>query len=135
MKEHSDAQLEPVSPGLNGWPLLTDFGSAQSFATMNAGQIPLNVNDQIQTHGWTRAYAAPEVQACRGEWQTVRSDMFSWAKTIKAISSSQQLPTGLQELCEAGDLSLQPLNLHVPLWGSTLSRCPGRSSMFAKKIT
>ena len=95
-------QLEHMFPGLDGWPLLTDFGSAQAFSTMVPEQQPLNLNDKIRTQGWTRAYAAPEVISCRGQWQTIRSDMFSWAQTIRAVSKhpSNLSPT-LYQLCEA----------------------------------
>ena len=102
-----DSQTD--SSGLNpgGWPLLTDFGSAQSFSTMLPEQQPLSLADEIQTHGWTRAYAAPEVVSCGGRWQTIRSDMYSWALTIQVISKHRTLPAVLQELCEAC-LSINP---------------------------
>ena len=88
-------------PGLAGWPLLTDFGSAQTFRTMLPEQKPLGLNDKVQTHGWTKAYAAPEVVNCHGQWQTIQSDMFSWALTIRAVSQDRDLPLTLQDLCEA----------------------------------
>ena len=91
----------PEVPGLGGWPLLTDFGSAQSFSTMSPRQTPLSPEEQIQTKGWTREYAAPEVVSCGGQWQSIRSDMYSWAQTIHAVSHDRRLPSGLHELCEA----------------------------------
>ena len=97
----SDGMEEQMLPGLNGWPLLTDFGSAQAFRTMHPQQTPLDLNDKVQTHGWTKAYAAPEVVSCHGQWQTIRSDMFSWALTIRAVSQDGDLPPTLQDLCTA----------------------------------
>ena len=96
-----DIQADSSTPSPGGWPLLTDFGSAQSFNAMLPEGTPLSSAEQIQTHGWTRAYAAPEVVSCGGAWQTIRSDMYSWAKTIHLISRHDKLPLGLQELCEA----------------------------------
>ena len=99
---YCDTQLEHMFPSLDGWPLLTDFGSAQAFSTMNPDQTSLSPDDKIRTHGWTEAYAAPEVISCRGQWQTIRSDMFSWAKTIQAVSQHPpDLPPILQNLCDA----------------------------------
>ena len=103
----SDVQTKPTASNPCGWPLLTDFGSAQSFSTMHPNQEPLSLNDQIQTHGWTRAYAAPEVVDCNGKLQSIRSDMYSWALTIRAASWEPKLPLGLQELCDAC-LSINP---------------------------
>ena len=99
---NSDAQTDLLgrAPGPNGWPLLTDFGSAQAFSTMLPQQQPLGLDDQIQTHGWTKGYAAPEVVSCGGKWKSIRSDMFSWALTIHAVSHHQALPAGLLQLCE-----------------------------------
>ena len=103
-QERQDTQRISMldGPEPDGWPLLTDFGSAQAFRTMLPEQEPLNLSDQIQTHGWTRGYAAPEVESCSGQWQTIRSDMFSWALTIQAVSSNRQhMPLILQEMCKA----------------------------------
>ena len=97
-----DTQLEDMLPGLDGWPLLTDFGSAQAFSTMHPNQASLVVSDKIRTGGWTRGYAAPEVIRDDGRWQTIRSDMFSWARTIQAVSKCpRNLPSNLHKLCEA----------------------------------
>ena len=108
----SDTQSEHMFPGLDGWPLLTDFGSAQAFSTMHPEQQPLNVNDKIWTHGWTKAYAAPEVVSCCGQMQTIQSDMFSWAQTIRAVSQHpSDLPPILQilyEACTAWDPERRP---------------------------
>ena len=96
-----DTQADSSALNLGGWPLLTDFGSAQAFSTMLPEQQPLRIGERIQTHGWTRAYAAPEVISCGGAWQTIRSDMYSWAKTIHIVSQHEKLPLGLEELCKA----------------------------------
>ena len=100
-KACSDAMAEQMLPSLDGWPLLTDFGSAQAFKTMHPVQTPLDLNDKVLTHGWTKAYAAPEVVNCHGQWQTIRSDMYSWALTIRAFSQGRDLPPTLQDLCKA----------------------------------
>ena len=100
-KACSDAMAEQMLPGLDGWPLLTDFGSAQAFRTMHPAKTPLDLNEKVLTHGWTKAYAAPEVFNCHGQWQTIRSDMFSWALTLRSISQDRDLPPTLQNLCEA----------------------------------
>ena len=107
-----DTQLGYMLPGLDGWPLLTDFGSAQAFGTMHPNQASLVVSDKIRTGGWTEAYAAPEVIIEGGKWQTIRSDMFSWARTIRAVSKHpRSLPPNLHKLCEActnADPELRP---------------------------
>ena len=68
---------------------------------MRPEKRPLGANDQIRALGWTRAFAAPEVINCDGKWQTIKSDMYTWAKTIKAICQCQQLPEGIRKMCEA----------------------------------
>ena len=107
-----DTQLEHMFPGLDGWPLLTDFGSAQAFSTMHPNGKSLVASDKIRTGGWTRGYAAPEVIRDDGKWQTIRSDMFSWARTIRAVSKwPGKLPPNLHKLCEAcmnADPELRP---------------------------
>ena len=100
-KERRDAQEEAATPGPDGWPLLTDFGSAQAFSTMHPGRRPLGANEKIRAHGWTRGFEAPEVFGCGGKWRTMRSDMYSWARTIIAISRCRQLPADLDALCKA----------------------------------
>ena len=98
---NSDSQTEPDgrAPSPGGWPLLTDFGSAQAFSSMHPQQKPLSLDDQIRTHGWTKEYAAPEVVSRSGKWQSIQSDMYSWAQTILSVSQHQALPAGLLELC------------------------------------
>ena len=107
-----DTQLGYMLPGLDGWPLLTDFGSAQAFSTMHPNKASLGVSDKIRTGGWTEAYAAPEVIVEGGKWQTIRSDMFSWAQTIRAVSKHPgNLPPNLHKLCEGcvnADPELRP---------------------------
>ena len=97
-----DTQSEHIFPGLDGWPLLTDFGSAQAFSTMHPNKTSLVVSDKIRAGGWTKAYAAPEVISEGGKWQTIQSDMFSWARTIQAVSKYPgNLPPNLHKVCEA----------------------------------
>ena len=87
--------------GLNGWPLLSDFGSAQCFHSMSFESRPVKNDEKIAAYGWTPAFAAPEVKKCRGKWQTMRSDMYSYAKTLQMISQRSQLPECLQKVCNA----------------------------------
>ena len=107
-----DTQSEHMFPGLDGWPLLTDFGSAQAFSTMHPNKKALVVSDKIRAGGWTEAYAAPEVIIEGGKWQTIKSDMFSWARTIQAVSKYPgNLHPTLHNLCEAcmnADPELRP---------------------------
>ena len=84
----------------SGWPLLTDFGSAQCFHSMKLGRQPVKSNEEIATYGWTPVFAAPEVHRCKGKWQTVRSDMFSYAMTLKRICMSSEMPEVLREVCK-----------------------------------
>ena len=87
--------------GLNGWPLLSDFGSAQCFHSMSFENRPVESDEKIEAYGWTPAFAAPEVKMCRGKWQTMRSDMYSYAKTLQAIGQHSRLPECLQKICNA----------------------------------
>ena len=82
-----DDRLESEDAGKfpSGWPLLTDFGSAQCFHSMKPERMPVKSDEHIETYGWTPAFAAPEVRNCNGRLQTVRSDMFSYAKTLDKI--------------------------------------------------
>ena len=93
-------QSENAGDVPTGWPLLTDFGSAQCFHSMNPERVRVKSNEQIETYGWTPAFAAPEVHKCNGKLQTVRSDMFSYAMTLKKISTSSEMPEVLREVCE-----------------------------------
>eukprot|EP00971_Amphidinium_carterae_P235559 4674498-Amphidinium_carterae.1 len=64
----------PTPDGVtDGWPLLTDFGASQSFKSFTSGQA-LSPSDEIRTSAWTREYAAPEVRACHGSQQSIKSD-------------------------------------------------------------
>eukprot|EP00971_Amphidinium_carterae_P244063 4846249-Amphidinium_carterae.1 len=64
----------PMRDGVtDGWPLLTDFGAPQSFKSFTRGQA-LSPSDEIRTSAWTREYAAPEVHACQGSKQSIKSD-------------------------------------------------------------
>eukprot|EP00971_Amphidinium_carterae_P060438 1196198-Amphidinium_carterae.1 len=62
---------------------------------------------------WTPEYAAPEVRACHGSQQiaqSIKSDMYAWAKTLKRVASTPVLePLGnLLEECLAEDPSVRP---------------------------
>ena len=96
-REDRSFSSESVVEGLSGWPLLTDLGSAQSFHSMRL-EGPVKSDEEIQTHCWSPAYAAPEVRQCHGKMQTVKSDMYSYARTIEKISWGA-LPDVLQEIC------------------------------------
>eukprot|EP00971_Amphidinium_carterae_P142442 2821601-Amphidinium_carterae.1 len=64
----------PTPDGVtDGWPLLTDLGASQSFQSFTSGQ-PLSPSDGIRTSAWTPEYAAPEVHACHGSQQSIKSD-------------------------------------------------------------
>ena len=97
-REDHNCKIESVVEGLSGWPLLTDFGSAQSFHSMKLKGKPVKSDEEIETYGFTPAYAAPEVTHCHGKMQTMRSDMYSYAKTIQRISWGA-LPNVLQDIC------------------------------------
>ena len=90
---------DSVVEGLNGWPMLTDFGSAQCFHSMSANREPLENDTQIETYGFTPAFAGPEVRQCGGKRQTMRSDMYSFAKTVEKIGRGS-LPEVLEEICK-----------------------------------
>ena len=83
--KNDKAKSENAGEVPSGWPLLTDFGSAQCFHSMHAKRVPIKSDEDIEAHGWTPAFAAPEVHRCNGRLQTVRSDMFSYAKTLEKI--------------------------------------------------
>eukprot|EP00971_Amphidinium_carterae_P225269 4468211-Amphidinium_carterae.1 len=85
----------PTHDGVtDGWPLLTDFGASQSFKSFTSGQA-LTPSDEIRTSAWTPEYAAPEVRACHGSQQSIKSDMYAWAMTVKRVA-----PTPVQEPLE-----------------------------------
>eukprot|EP00971_Amphidinium_carterae_P283055 5619138-Amphidinium_carterae.1 len=45
---------------------------------------------EVHTSAWTPKFAAPEVREKYGRLQTVRSDIFAWAATIRAVSSKDE---------------------------------------------
>ena len=98
-REGCNFKSESTVEGLNGWPMLTDFGSAQCFHSMSAESKPVENDMQIETPGFTPGFAAPEVRQCGGKRQTMRSDMYSFAKTIEKISKGP-LPEVLEEVCK-----------------------------------
>eukprot|EP00971_Amphidinium_carterae_P045380 892942-Amphidinium_carterae.1 len=67
----------------SGWPLLTDFGASQHFPGLQLGR-EMSPSEEVHTSAWTAKFAAPEVRENNGRLQTVRSDMFAWAATIRA---------------------------------------------------
>eukprot|EP00971_Amphidinium_carterae_P306828 6097545-Amphidinium_carterae.1 len=100
----------PTQDGVtDGWPLLTDFGASQSFRSFTTAQA-LSPSDGIRTSAWTREYAAPEVHACNGSKQTIKSDMYAWAMTLKRVASTPVLEplTTLLEECLAEDPCARP---------------------------
>eukprot|EP00971_Amphidinium_carterae_P162742 3226617-Amphidinium_carterae.1 len=44
---------------LRGWPLLTDFGAAQHFPTLQLGR-EMSPSAEVHTSAWTPKFAAPE---------------------------------------------------------------------------
>eukprot|EP00971_Amphidinium_carterae_P082643 1634743-Amphidinium_carterae.1 len=50
----------------------------------------MSPSEEVRTSAWTPKFAAPEVRDNRGRLQTVRSDMFAWAATIRAASSKDE---------------------------------------------
>eukprot|EP00971_Amphidinium_carterae_P243769 4841304-Amphidinium_carterae.1 len=68
---------------LSGWPLLTDFGASQHFPSFKLDKA-ISPQEKVHTSQWTPKFAAPEVHESVGRMQTVRSDMFAWAATIRA---------------------------------------------------
>ena len=100
-REFDRSMAEREFADLSGWPLLSDFGSAQCFHSMLLEAGPIKSDDKIEAHGWTQAYAAPEVKECNGKWQTMRSDMYSYAKTLVEINQYAQFPESLQRVVNA----------------------------------
>eukprot|EP00971_Amphidinium_carterae_P044748 880368-Amphidinium_carterae.1 len=118
----------------DGWPLLTDFGASQSFQSFTTAQA-VSPFDGIPTCTWTPEYAAPEVHACRGKQQSVKSDMYAWAMTLKLVASKPVLDPllgTLLEECLAEDPCARPADfmeisrrLEVPsyvTWGRELAK-------------
>eukprot|EP00971_Amphidinium_carterae_P250772 4977935-Amphidinium_carterae.1 len=67
----------------SGWPMLTDFGASQHFQSFQLGR-EMSPSEEVHTSQWTPKFAAPEVREKGGKLQTVRSDIFAWAATIRA---------------------------------------------------
>eukprot|EP00971_Amphidinium_carterae_P146697 2907426-Amphidinium_carterae.1 len=72
----------------------------------------MSPSEEVHTSSWTPYFAAPEVHEKGGRLQTVRSDMFAWAATIRAVSSKDE-PTGatlesILEDCSAADPERRP---------------------------
>eukprot|EP00971_Amphidinium_carterae_P219613 4360265-Amphidinium_carterae.1 len=96
---------------LHGRPMLTDFGASQHFQSFRLG-VEMAPSELVQTSAWTRKYAAPEVHVNRGRQQTIKSDMYSWAATIRAVACKDEpLPEHLESLllkCSASDPASRP---------------------------
>eukprot|EP00971_Amphidinium_carterae_P140874 2791164-Amphidinium_carterae.1 len=73
----------------HGWPLLTDFGASQHFQSFRRG-VGIAPSELVHTSAWTQGYAAPEVHANGGRQQTVQSDMYAWAATIRAVACKDE---------------------------------------------
>eukprot|EP00971_Amphidinium_carterae_P172711 3423989-Amphidinium_carterae.1 len=99
---------------LRGWPLLTDFGASQHFPSLQLGREELSPSAEVHTSQWTPKFAAPEVREKGGRLQTVRSDMFAWAATIRAVARKDVIePTraileSILEECSASDPEHRP---------------------------
>eukprot|EP00971_Amphidinium_carterae_P207241 4111693-Amphidinium_carterae.1 len=70
---------------------------------------------EVHTSAWTPKYAAPEVRENAGRLQTVRSDMFAWAATIRAVTKKDVSPEpteahleSILEECSATHTELRP---------------------------
>eukprot|EP00971_Amphidinium_carterae_P162889 3229960-Amphidinium_carterae.1 len=94
----------------------------------------MSPSEEVHTSAWTPKFAAPEVRQNGGRLQTVRSDMFAWAATIRAASSMDapaeaHLQSILEE-CSAADPELRPKDfgeiarrleqLSYVMWGKEL---------------
>eukprot|EP00971_Amphidinium_carterae_P224451 4452597-Amphidinium_carterae.1 len=96
---------------LHGWPLLTDFGASQHFQSFRPG-VEIAPSELVQTSAWTPRYAAPEVRANEGRQQTIKSDMYAWAATIRSVASKDEpVPEHLDRLlkqCSEPDPESRP---------------------------
>eukprot|EP00971_Amphidinium_carterae_P033219 654153-Amphidinium_carterae.1 len=70
----------------------------------------MSPSEEVHTSMWTRRFAAPEVDE-KG-LQTVRSDMFAWAATIRAVSNKDEptrtLLESILEECSATNPENRP---------------------------
>eukprot|EP00971_Amphidinium_carterae_P017249 340395-Amphidinium_carterae.1 len=80
--------------------MLTDFGASQHFQSFRLGR-ELSPAEGVRTSAWTPKFAAPEVHENGGRLQTVQSDMFSWAATIRAVSRKDVIVEPTRELLES----------------------------------
>eukprot|EP00971_Amphidinium_carterae_P123085 2436981-Amphidinium_carterae.1 len=116
--------------------MLTDFGASQHFPSLKLGRA-ISPSEEVHTSQWTPDFAAPEVHKNGGRLQTVRSDIFAWAATIRSVSQKDAIvePTrarleSILEECSAPDPELRPKDfseiagrLEQPayvLWGEEL---------------
>eukprot|EP00971_Amphidinium_carterae_P136342 2701267-Amphidinium_carterae.1 len=72
----------------------------------------MSPSEEVHTIMWTPKFAAPEVREKYGRLQTVRSDIFAWAATIRAVSRKDEpteaLLESILEECSATDPQLRP---------------------------
>eukprot|EP00971_Amphidinium_carterae_P097914 1937498-Amphidinium_carterae.1 len=75
----------------------------------------MSPSEEVHTSAWTPKFAAPEVHENGGRLQPVRSDMFAWAATIRAVSRkavivelTREILESTLEECSATDPELRP---------------------------
>eukprot|EP00971_Amphidinium_carterae_P080959 1601750-Amphidinium_carterae.1 len=121
---------------LSGWPMLTDFGASQHFPSFQLGRA-ISPSEEVHTSQWTPKFAALEVHESGGRVQTVRSDMFAWAATIRAVSQKDVIVEPIRarlesilEECGATDPKDRPKDF------SEIARCLEQPSyvMWGKEL-
>eukprot|EP00971_Amphidinium_carterae_P089545 1772392-Amphidinium_carterae.1 len=77
----------------------------------------MSPSEEVRTSAWTPKFAAPEVREKGGRLQTVRSDMFAWAATVRAVSHKdvivepcRDLLESILEECSATDTKSRPID-------------------------
>eukprot|EP00971_Amphidinium_carterae_P118834 2354156-Amphidinium_carterae.1 len=69
-------------------------------------------SDVVHTSAWTPKYAAPEVSMHGGKQQSIKSDMYAWAATIRAVACEDEpVPEDLDKLlkkCSEPDPQSRP---------------------------
>eukprot|EP00971_Amphidinium_carterae_P204303 4054180-Amphidinium_carterae.1 len=69
-------------------------------------------SESVHTSAWTPKFAAPEVRDNGGRLQSVRSDMFAWAATIRAVARKDEptrvLLESILEECSETDPERRP---------------------------
>ena len=86
---------------------------------------PVKSDEEIQTYCWSRQHMLPQRSGhCHGKMQTMRSDMYSYAKTIQRISWGA-LPKGAardlrQVLARGSEAATRKLHGHRGCFGRDL---------------